>query len=81
MNPAVLALSAPRLPNHQLRRITAGKRRCRSRHVQLNQLRQHHQKRLPATTRSVKVKIPAMSVQTTAGVRPRQDDDFEYEKF
>ncbi len=38
-------------------------------------------KRLPATTRSVKVKIPAMSVQTTAGVRPRQDDDFEYEKF
>lgn len=38
-------------------------------------------KHLPATTRSVKVKIPAMSVQTTAGVRSRQDDDFEYEKF
>ncbi len=38
-------------------------------------------KRPKASTRVAKVKIPAMAVQTTASVRPRKDDDFEYEKF
>lgn len=38
-------------------------------------------KRPAATIRAAKVKIPAMAVQATASARPRQDDDFEYEKF
>jgi len=38
-------------------------------------------KRPAGTNRTAKMKIPAMAVQTTASVRPRQDDDFEYEKF
>lgn len=38
-------------------------------------------KRPVVATRAAKVKIPAMAVQTTTSVRPRQDDEFEYEKF